>query len=176
MRNKLLVCTALLLSLVSTGSHARADDLEFTETGRFGLMGSVTEDLLKAGPVFYTENLEVNAFAHYDSDSNGDIQLDALFKLGYRIPLQHSNYLSVGAQYQPEFAQKVANVSVSGTYKAGPYVGFQRYFAGNHLMLNFWINPFYFEQTKEAGATGGIVSHHTRHFFQNGGFGLAWLF
>ena len=102
----------------------------------------MTEDLLKAGPVFYTENLEVNAFAHYNSDSNGDAALDSLFKLGYRMPLQHSNYLSMGAQYQAEFEQKIANKSASGTYKAGPYLGFQRYFAGNHLMLNFWINGY----------------------------------
>ncbi len=162
--------------LISNAHTARADDAEFTETGRFGLMGTVTDDLLKAGPVFYSENFEVSAFAHYENDSDNTTQLDTMFKVGYRIPLQHSNYLSFGAEYSPEFAQKVSGVSVSGTYKIGPYVGFQRYFAGNHLMLNFWINPFYFESTKQSDGAGGIATFIDHRYFQTGGFGIAWLF
>ena len=155
---------------------ARAADLEFNEPGRFGLMGTITDDLVKAGPVFYTENFESSAFLHYESDSENNSQLDTMFKAGYRVPLQHSNFLSIGLEYSPEFAQKIANVSTSGTYKVGPYLGFQRYFAGNNLMINFWINPFYFENSKQADSNGQIVNHIDRHYFQNGGFGIAWLF
>ncbi|MBC7385146.1 MAG: hypothetical protein H7301_03160 [Cryobacterium sp.] len=88
-----------------------------------------------------------------------------MFKLGYRMPLQHSNCFSLGFKYAPQFAEKIGGISVSGTYKTGPYVSFQRYFAGNHLMLNFWLNPFYYENTKTIGSNGVVGNYRDRHYF-----------
>ena len=80
--------TVLLVaaSVMMISKIANAED-NYIETGRIGVLGAITDDLVKMGPVYYSEHIEASAFFHYETDSDKNAQLDTMFKLsGTALP------------------------------------------------------------------------------------------
>ncbi len=165
----------LTLSLVGIKS-ASAEDA-FRETGRFGVIGALTEDMWKGGFTYLSESWETSLIGHAGIDStNETTDVHLIAKAGYRHNLGSFNYLALGAEFGTHPGSKDAGADVSGAWNAGAYVALERYFAGTNLMINLWVNPVSYTHNLSNNGTGGVLTSNTLHFLQTGGFGIAYLF
>lgn len=177
--------TAVALALTAAGP-AKADPVpaapvadpkaNFHETGRFGVLGALTEDLWKGGAVYEQEHFEVQLLAHagFEGKRNRDVHM--ILKVGGRIPLGTLNYLALGAEAGTHVGTKEAGIALDEGYTVGPYVSLQRYFAATPVMLNLWVNPVRFDHVATADGTGGKTTSNAYRVLQAGGFGIAYLF
>lgn len=149
----------------------------FRETGRFGLIGALTEDMWKGGVVFEHEHFEAQVLAHagFEADHTRDVHI--IMKAGARFALGTLNYLAIGGEFGPHPGSKDHGVSIGGSFQLGPYVSLQRYFAATPVMLCLWVNPVQYDHSivPNAAGTGGTAKNAVR-VVQTGGFGIAYLF
>lgn len=165
-----------LAALISVGSSVHASEgVEFKEKGSFGVMGAITEDMWKGGLVYQAESWEFSAIGHLGISDGDNIETHVITRVGLRHNLGASNYFAYGADVQFHPGRKVGGIDVSDAYQIGPYVALERYFAGTNLMISLWVNPFQFDHVTDASAGSKVVSN-SRHFFQTGGFGIAYMF
>jgi hypothetical protein len=168
-----VLCIALFCGF-SNLAHSE-ETLNYSDKGRFGVMGAITEDMWKGGFVYEAPDWEFNMIGHYGITDGDTIETHVITKLGARWDIGHQNFFSAGIDYQMHPGRKEAGVSLSSEYQVGPYIGFQRHFAGSPVMLTLWVNPFQFDHGATVNA-GQVVHTNSRHFFQTGGFGVAYLF
>lgn len=169
---------ALIISAFFISSRSLADD-SFMQEGHFGVLGAITDDLWKGGIVYEGERLEAQVLYHRNDDDGDTSDSHLLTKIGYRWDIGNYNYFVAGAEYGTHPGAKVGGVSVNDTYEAGPYISLERYFSGSNLMLCLWVNPFLYEHKTDATNNSGVYTKsatNSRHYFQNGGFGIAYLF
>jgi hypothetical protein len=159
-------------------AEAPAHKEEFREPGRFGVFAGVTDDGFQFGGVRVGHHYELNVTGDASftgkGGENGD--LGVTLHGGPRVPLTTYNYLSIGAHGHMNFFGKDSGVSTFGSFQAGPYVGLQRHFPGSSLMINVWVLPYAYEQVVGNDGAGEKATVTSHHFFQNGGFGIAYLF
>lgn len=148
----------------------------FKETGRFGVIGALTEDMWKGGVVFEHEHWETQALAHAGIYSKGNRDVHVIFKVGARMALGTLNYLAFGAEGQAHPGSLQDHHRDNKSFQLGPYISLQRYFAATPVMLNLWVNPVLFDRNYEFNEAGKPHAHNGVHFFQTGGFGIAYLF
>ena len=168
----LLAVTLLITSQISFA----ADGKDFEETGHFGVLGALTEDMWKGGFAYFAEKWEFNLIGHYGNEGNNTIETHVITKIGYRHNMSNYNYLAVGLDYGSHPGRKSSGISVSDEYQIGPYISFERYFPNTPVMLVLWVNPFQFSHGSEIGSDGVKENINSRHFFQTGGFGISYLF
>ena len=72
--------------------------------------------------------------------------------------------------------QKDNGMSLTGAYFIGPYVGFERHFAGSNVLLTFFILPVDYNVTSNNDGTGGKITTTGYQFFRQGGLGITYLF
>lgn len=124
--------------------------------------------------------LEAQVLYHRNDDDGDTSDSHLLSKVGYRWDIGNSNYFAIGGQYGTHPGAKAHGVKIDDTYEVGPYISLERYFPGSNLMLCLWVNPYLYEHRTDGteAPTGGFmkVSTNSRHYFQNGGFGISYLF
>ncbi|MBC7387313.1 MAG: hypothetical protein H7301_14270 [Cryobacterium sp.] len=113
---------------------------------------------------------------HYCTTEGHTVESHLITKLGLGHSIGHQNFLSYGIDCQAHPGRKESGVSLSSEYQIGPYLGFARYFAGSPIMLSLWVNPFQYDHGASVDGNGQVVHTNSRHFFQTGGFGIAYLF
>jgi len=183
------ICTAVLKAVaiaIAAASPAKADGApvtpvvdpkaNFHETGRFGVLGALTEDMWKGGAVYEHEHFEVQLLAHAGFEGKHDRDVHLIAKVGGRIPLGTLNYLALGGEVGTHVGSKEADKALNGGYTVGPYVSLQRYFAATPVMLNLWVNPVRFDRVATVDSTGEKTAYNAYRVFQAGGFGIAYLF
>lgn len=148
----------------------------FRETGRFGVLGALTEDMWKGGGVYEQQHFEVQLLAHVGIEGKHDRDVHLIAKVGGRIPLGTLNYLALGGEVGTHVGSKEAGVAVNGGYTLGPYVSLQRYFAATPVMLNLWVNPVRFDRIATVDGAGEKSAYNAYRILQAGGFGIAYLF
>ncbi len=165
----------IALSAVGIKSVSAGDT--FRETGRFGVMGALTEDMWKGGFTYLSESWETSLIGHagFDGD-NKTTDAHIIAKAGYRHNLGSFNYLALGGEFGTHPGSKDKGTDVSGAWNAGAYVALERYFAGTNLMINLWVNPVSYTHELSNNGTGGVLTSNTLRFLQTGGFGIAYLF
>jgi hypothetical protein len=186
MRLRRSLCAALTLcasALCAPGASAQdakpaADPkANFREKGRVGVIGALTEDMWKGGAVFEHEYFEVQLLAHFARFMHESRDVHFMARAGGRVALGTLNYFAAGAEVASHAGSREHGVDTGGAYEVGPYVSLQRYFAATPVMLNLWVNPVFYERSYDVDELEQSKAKHTAwRFFQNGGFGLAYLF
>ncbi len=149
---------------------------EFVEPGRFGVEGTISPNGFQAGLAREADQYEaiLDIDAHTGSSggvTSGDVGIEV--RAGKRFNIGSFNYLSIGADGQTSVFSKTDGVSTNGSYIVGPYVGFQRHFSGTSLMLTIYALPVSYSYTP---AAGGAPTATEWQFFQQGAFGVSYLF
>ncbi|MBX9768239.1 MAG: hypothetical protein K2X47_13275, partial [Bdellovibrionales bacterium] len=143
-------------------------------------LGALTDDQWKGGFVYQAESWEVNLIGHYGvtkiDNTPDSIETHLIAKVGGRSNLGSYNYFAYGVEYSAHPGRKDKGLDVSDSYAVGPYIALQRYFSGTNLMLNLWVNPFNYERSTDNDGSGGKTVSTINHFFQTGGFGVAYMF
>lgn len=183
--NKVLLTCSTLIFLMSSSLWAAEDGATWREPGRFGGMIAQTSDGTQGGFVYEANSFEVNLT--FDASTSlpgpdhtnqfgmsGD--LGTTLRLGSRYAIGDFNYISMGAQGYCTYFAHDDGVNIGSSFALGPYIGFQRHFAGTHFMLTAWIMPYYYESIASNDGNGGIDHTITSHYFQTGGIGFAYLF
>ncbi|HEY6876557.1 MAG TPA: hypothetical protein VI299_01010 [Polyangiales bacterium] len=148
----------------------------FRETGRFGVIGALTEDMWKGGFVFEHEHWEVQALAHAGFYSRNDRDVHVILKAGGRVALGTLNYFAFGAEGQAHPGSLQDGHHDNGSFQLGPYISLQRYFAATPVMLTLWVNPVLYDRYYSYEPSGAKHGYNGWHVFQTGGFGIAYLF
>jgi hypothetical protein len=148
----------------------------FHEKGRLGVLGALTNDMWKVGPIFEHEYFEAAVLGHAGFESGGTRDIHLIFKAAGRLPLGALNYLALGGEFGPHWGSTEGGIKTGGSYQVGPYVSFQRYFAGTPLMINLWVCPVSYEYFENNDGSNNLMKTTTTHLFRQGGFGLAYLF
>jgi hypothetical protein len=184
LRRSLLAALTLCASTFCASGASAQDALpaadpkaSFREKGRVGVIGALTEDMWKGGAVFEHEYYEVQLLAHFARFEHQSRDVHFMARAGGRVALGTLNYFAAGAELASHAGSRERGVDTGGAFEAGPYVSLQRYFAATPVMLNLWVNPVFYERSYELDGLDGSKAKNTAwRFFQNGGFGLAYLF
>ncbi len=178
MRLKLSLLTlwVLFLGFFGNEGHSFAQMTEYTEKGRFGMEGLITQQGFKAGFTRETDQYEISLDANGNSNLSGPSANNFAMQVrgGFRNNLGNYNYLSYGIFYGKTISGETNNISTVGSFRLAPYIGVQRHFSGTNLMLTLFVLPYAYDH--EVNADGKGTTANSNLFFLGGGFGMAYLF
>ncbi len=174
-KNFSVTFSAIAFTLSLTQLSFASED--FVEAGRFGVEGLVSENGFQFGLVRFNENFEAALDLDGMLSKTGDLTshfINIELRLGKRFNIGNFNYLSVGADGIVPIFSMSQGVATNGSYSVGPYIGFQRYFPNTNIMLSLYVSPYQYSYIPALSESSSSTTNH--EFFQNGGFGITYLF
>ena len=182
---KLNLSFCITMLFISHAAFAAEDATNWREPGRWGVMIAQTSDGTQAAFVREADAYELNlqfdttwspaGADHTNKDGiSGDFGLT--LRAGGRSAIGDFNYFSYGVQFYHAIFAHDNGVNMNGDLSVGPYIGFQRHFAGTHFMLSGWILPYAYENIPSNNGSGGVAHTITNAYFHRGGIGFAYLF